>query len=158
MKRKPYTVQEKEIFLFIEVGIDVNILGREQPQKCFGLIKFDPHPRRRSFSHDTVDDLFRDADPSEKTQIVIGSIADDIGMIHISVGAENQLAVIFHGVVVFKGIGFEHFGQIGGLHPGPLPAAAEIGIKVGKHLEVLAGLLLKDPCPHVSHNEFQLLK
>ena len=34
MKRKPYTVQEKEIFLFIEVGIDVNILGREQPQKC----------------------------------------------------------------------------------------------------------------------------
>lgn len=70
MKRKPYTVQEKEILLqseaivkvanssatyskefkvfavgeymtgktplqiFIEAGIDVNILGREQPQKC----------------------------------------------------------------------------------------------------------------------------
>ena len=34
MKRKPYTVQEKEILLFIEVGIDVNILGREHPQKC----------------------------------------------------------------------------------------------------------------------------
>lgn len=70
MKRKPYTVQEKEILLqsiaiekianssatykkefklyavgeylsgktpleiFIEAGVDVNILGREQPQKC----------------------------------------------------------------------------------------------------------------------------
>ena len=70
MKRKPYTVQEKEILLqseaivkvtnssatylkefkvfavgeymsgkaplqiFIEAGIDVNILGREQPQRC----------------------------------------------------------------------------------------------------------------------------
>lgn len=70
MKRKPYTVQEKEILLqseaivkvanssatylkefklfavgeymtgksplqiFVEAGIDVNILGREQPQKC----------------------------------------------------------------------------------------------------------------------------
>ena len=70
MKRKPYTVQEKEILLqseaivkvanssatylkefklfavgeymtgktplqiFLEAGIDVNILGREQPQKC----------------------------------------------------------------------------------------------------------------------------
>ena len=38
MKRKPYTVQEKEIFLFIEVGIDVNILGREQPQKCLSRL------------------------------------------------------------------------------------------------------------------------
>ena len=72
MKRKPYTVQEKEELLkskaiekianssatyskefklfavgeymtgktpmqiFIEAGIDVNILGREQPQKCLG--------------------------------------------------------------------------------------------------------------------------
>ena len=89
---------------------------------------------------------------------MVGTFADDLRIGDVCVGAQNQFPVIFHGAVALQSVGLEHFSKICGLHSEPLTAAPQISVEIGEHFQILTGFCLKDPCPHVRHDQFQTLE